>query len=91
MIKMKLKDGFVIHNSDGEQIMVAVGEMAKEFSGLVRSNKTAAFIVECLKEDTTKEKIVDAMLEKYEVSRDVVEKDVEDILGKLRNVGAIDE
>jgi len=88
---MKLKDGFVTHNSDGEQIMVAVGEMSKEFSGLVRSNKTAAFIVECLKEDTTKEKIVDAMLEKYEVSRAVVEKDVDDILGKLRNVGAIDE
>lgn len=88
---MKLKDGFVTHNSDGEQIMVVVGEMAKEFSGLVRSNKTAAFIVECLKEDTTKEKIVDAMLEKYEVSRAVVEKDVDDILGKLRNVGAIDE
>ena len=88
---MKLKDGFVTHNSDGEQIMVAVGEMAKEFLGLVRSNRTAAFIVECLKEDTTKEKIVDAMLEKYEVSRAVVEKDVDDILGKLRNVGAIDE
>ena len=88
---MKLKDGFVTHNSDGEQIMVAVGEMSKEFSGLVRSNKTAAFIVECLKEDTTEEKIVDAMLEKYEVSRAVVEKDVDDILGKLRNVGAIDE
>lgn len=35
---MKLKDGFVTHNSDGEQIMVAVGEMSKEFSGLVRSN-----------------------------------------------------
>lgn len=44
-----------------------------------------------MKEDTTKEKIVDAMLEKYEVSRAVVEKDVDDILGKLRNVGAIDE
>lgn len=88
---MKLKDGFVIHNSDQEQIMVAVGERAKEFSGLVRSNSTAAYIVECLKEDTTKENIIDAILQKYEVSREIVEKDVEKILEKLRSVGAIDE
>lgn len=88
---MKLKDGFVTHNSDGEQIMVAVGNMTKRFSGLVRSNKTAAFIVECLKEETTKEKIVNALLKKYEVSKEIAEKDVQLIIDKLRDIGAIDE
>ena len=63
---MKLKDGFVTHEMDGEQIMVATGEA--RFSGLVRSNATAAFIVECLKKPTTKEEIVAAMLEKYDAT-----------------------
>lgn len=50
---MKLKNGFITHEIDGEQIMVATGKIS--FAGLVRSNKTAAFIVDSLKTETTKE------------------------------------
>lgn len=57
---MKLKDIFITHDSDGEQVLI---DVTSSFAGLVRSNKTAAFIVECLKTDTTKEQIVEAMYE----------------------------
>ena len=43
---MKLKDIFITHDSDGEQVLI---DVTSSFAGLVRSNKTAAFIVECLK------------------------------------------
>ncbi len=86
---MKLKDGFITRQTDDEQIMVAVGDV--KFAGLVRSNKTAAFIVDCLKSETTKEDIVGAMAEKYDAPKDVIEKDVEGILEKLRSIGALDE
>ncbi len=86
---MKLKDGFITRQTDGEQIMVSVGDT--KFSGLVRSNKTAAFIVDCLKSETTKEAIVNAMAEKYDAPRDILERDVEGILEKLRSIGALDE
>lgn len=86
---MKLRDGFITHETDGEQIMVAAGKVS--FSGLVRSNKTAAFIVDSLKKETTKEKIVDAMTEKYDASKEVITNDVEVILEKLRSIGALDE
>ena len=49
---MKLKDTYITHESDGEQILL---DTSSSFAGLIRSNKTAAFIVECLKEDTTVE------------------------------------
>ena len=49
---MKLKDTYITHDSDGEQILL---DTSSSFAGLIRSNKTAAFIVECLKEDTTQE------------------------------------
>lgn len=84
---MKLKDNFVTYDSDGEQIMVATGGA---FSGLVRSNKTAAFIVEQLKTETTQQKIVDSVLEKYEADRATVEADVAKIIEKLRGIGAIE-
>ena len=86
---MKLKDTFVTREFDGDQIMVPVGSSG--FSGLIRSNKTAAFIVNCLKEETTREKIVDIMCEKYDASREVIAESVDDVIGKLRSVGALDE
>lgn len=85
---MKLKENFISHISGDEQILI---DTTSSFSGLIRSNKTAAFIVECLKEETTKEHIVDLMSEKYDASREVIEKDVSDILDSLRKVGALDE
>ena len=85
---MKLKDTYIIHESDGEQILL---DTSSSFAGLIRSNKTAAFLVECLKDDTTQEKIVEAMFEKYDAPKDVLAKDVSEVIGKLRKVGALDE
>lgn len=86
---MKLRDGFITHESDGEQIMVAAGE--NRFSGMVRSNKTAAFIVDCLKEEATKEQIVEKLVAAYDAPEEVIERDVEKILDSLRSIGALDE
>lgn len=88
---MKLKDGFVTYVTDGEQIMVAVGSAADAFHGLVRSNRTAAYIIECLKKDTTPEHIVDSMLSMFDVPRNVIMKDTTQIIDQLRSIGAIDE
>ena len=49
---MKLKDTYITHDSDGEQILL---DTSSSFAGLIRNNKTAAYIVECLKEETTQE------------------------------------
>ena len=85
---MKLKDTYITHDSDGEQILL---DTSSSFAGLIRNNKTAAFIVEFLKDDTTQEKIVEAMFEKYDAPKDVLAKDVSDVIEKLRKVGALDE
>lgn len=85
---MKLKETYITHESSGEQILL---DTSSSFAGLIRSNRTAAFIVECLKEDTTEEKIVEAMFEKYDAPKDVLAKDISEVLEKLRKVGAIDE
>ena len=86
---MKLKDSFITQDIDGEQIMVAADNSA--FKGIVRSNSTAAFIVNSLKIETTRDKIVAEMLAVYDVAEDVAGRDVDRILDKLRSIGAIDE
>ena len=84
---MKLKDTFVTYASGNEHTMVAT----EGFLGMVRSNRTAAFIIEALKKSTTPEKIAEAMAEKYDAPRDVIARDVERVLEKLRALGAIEE
>lgn len=84
---MKLKKGFVTHNSNGQQILVAADG---SFNGIAKSNKTAAFIVDCLKEETTKEEIIDKMVRVYDAPRETIEKDVTKIIEQLNAIGAIE-
>ena len=67
---MKLKPDFITQNIDSTQFLVPIG--AGSFQGIVRSNKTAAFIVDCLKEETTEEAIIDVMCKKYDAPRNVI-------------------
>lgn len=85
---MKLKKEFITHTSGDEQLMISAGG---SFNGMVRSNKTAAFIIDLLKEETTKEKIVSVMLETYDADEQVVSADVDKVIDALRSIGAIDE
>ena len=84
---MKLREDFITQDIDDTQFLVPVG--AESFNGIVRSNETAAFIINCLKEETTEERIVDAMCERYDAPRDVIASDVARVIETLRGIGAL--
>ena len=88
---MKLASGFITQNYKEEQLMVAVGPAAKGFHGLARSNGTAAFIIDRLKEETTVERIAIAMTAEYDVDEETARRGVESVVDKLRSIGAIEE
>ena len=85
---MKLKKTFVTHNVAGQQVLVSADS---SFNGMIRPNSTGAEIIELLKEETTIDAVVDAMLERYEAPREVIEADVIAVVGQLREIGAIEE
>ena len=85
---MKLKSTFITHNSGNEQLMISAGG---DFNGMVRSNSTAGEIIDMMKNEITREEIIAKMLEKYEVEESVLSADVDKVIGKLREIGAIDE
>ena len=86
---MKLKDSFITQDIDGMQFLVPVG--AEAFHGIVRSNATAAFIVDCLKEETTEDAIVDALCARFDAPRTEIAADVHVILDTLRGIHALEE
>ena len=86
---MKLKDNFISQNLGDTQVLVPVGP--ESFSGIVRSNSTAAFIVDSLREETTEDAIIDAMCAQYDAPRETIAADVKRILDTLRQISAIEE
>lgn len=87
---MKLKQGFFTADFQGKQLLLASGEAAAQFQGVVRSNETAGFIVDCLKRETTEQEIVEKLLETYEVTPEIAERDVTRIVEKLKKIGALE-
>lgn len=86
---MKLKPNFITQQIDGTQFLIPIGGEA--FHGIVRSNETAAFIVDMLKNETTEQEIVDAMCREYNAPREVLAADVAEALAKLREINALEE
>ena len=71
-----------------EQLMISAGGT---FSGMVRSNSTAAEIIDLLANDITREEMISNMLEKYDAEESVIARDVDRVLEALRSIGALDE
>lgn len=83
---MKLKSTYIIYKNDDDYMMM---DTSGKFSGIIHNNATAAFIVDCLRTETTKEEIIQKMLEKYDTSETEVSQSVDMIISKLQNIGAI--
>ncbi len=89
---MKLKPEYVVYDAnDGEKLAVATGDEIKNFSGLMRANKSASVILDCLAEETTEEAIVDMMAARFDAPRETLEKDVAAVLDTLRGINALVE
>ena len=86
---MKLNKAFLTHDDGDQKLLVSTG--TSKFSGLVRSNETAGFIISCLENDTTEAEIVAKMQQQYDGPKEAMERDVKKIIDQLRKIGAIDE
>ena len=86
---MKLQSDFLTQEIDDILYLVPVGN--EEFRGIVKNNKTAAFIINCLKEETTEDAILEAMQNHYDAPEDVLTTDITNALETLRKIGALEE
>lgn len=86
---MKLKRSFLVHQDGEQKLLVPTGEAG--FSGLVRCNASAGLIVSCLEHETTEAEILARMTAEWDIPAETAKRDLERILGELRQIGAIDE
>ena len=89
---MRLKYKFVLREVSGQVVAVAVGKDHGHFNGMVKLNKTGAFLMEELNgKDRTPEELLEAMVEKYDVSRERAWENLDSFLHVLRQGGLLAE
>ncbi len=87
---MKIKNGFVIRAVGGENVVVPVGEMSKQFHGMINLNETGAFLWRFFLEEHTLEEGIAALQSKYYVEEDVARCDVAKFVQVLEENGFTD-
>ena len=86
---MKLNKNFLIHKTGSEFVVVPMGNA--NFSGVIKGNETLGVILDYLKKDITKEQIISEMKKIYDDENGQIELDVNNIVTRLKAVGAIDD
>lgn len=88
---MHLKYTFEPVDMGDEIILVPVGENANEVHGVVKMNREGLEIINLLKDDTTKDNIIEKLLKKYENDRETIDLWVNRTINVLIDAGLIDE
>ncbi len=88
---MKLKDGFVMRDVCGEQVLVGEGVSAVNFNRLVRFNGTAAFLWKKAGEigDFTSEQLAAALSKEYNIDNATALADSEKLLASWQKEGLL--
>lgn len=88
---MKIKDGYIIREVAGSSIVVPIGDEQMSFGGIMTLNPVGAFIWKLLENGATKEELVDAVLNEYEIDRDTASNDIDKYIAKLREKNIIED
>lgn len=81
---MRVKDGFLLKEIAGEYVLVPVGENLVDFSAMAVLNETGAFLWKQMLNETTKEKLLEAVLAEYDIEAEVAGKDIDDFLKLMK-------
>jgi len=88
---MKQNPDFILTDIAEDHILVPVGEAAVNFNAIISVNETGQFLWEQLAEETSVEKLVQALLAEYDVSAETAEADIQQFLDALREAHALNE
>ena len=82
---MKIKDGFILREIAGNFIVIAIGNAVKDFNGVITLNETGAFLWKQLEKGATKEQLLKALLNEYEVTQEIALQHIDKFIEKLTN------
>ena len=81
---MKIKDGFILRNVAGNNVVVPIGQAPIDFNGMISLNDTGAFIFEQMLNEITRDELVQAVINEYGIDGELAQKDVDAFIEKIK-------
>ncbi len=82
---MKIKEGFILKEIAGSYVVVPVGDDLVDFSLMITTNETGAFLWNCLSTDKTESELVSLLANEYEgVDEATLKADVSEFVALLK-------
>lgn len=87
---MKVKNGFVMRTVIDEYIIMPTDKNIDQFEGAVVLNEVSALVWEKLQSDVTREELLEAILNEFEVPKETAEKDLDMLLKRFTEYDLIE-
>lgn len=88
---MKIKDGFILKDVAGSKIVIATGDAKLSFNGVITFNSVGAEIFNLLDGTNTAEEIIGKIASDYNVDAEIVERDFNALVEKLKAHKMLDD
>lgn len=88
---MKIKEGYILREVAGSNIVVPIGNAQVSFNGIMTLNDVGTFIWKLLENGADKQQILQAVLDEYDVDSERAERDIAIYLEKLRSKDLIED
>lgn len=86
---MKIKEGFITKKVAGDVIVIPAEQALVDFKAIITLNETGAYLWELLKEDITKEKLLENMLKEYDADENMLSADIDEFISVLEEKGLL--
>ena len=87
---MKIKNGFITKKVAGDVIVIPAEQALVDFKAIITLNETGAYLWELLKEDTSREKLLEDMLKEYDSDEKTLSADINEFLSVLEEKGLLE-
>ena len=82
---MKINENFVLKSIAGEAVVMPVGDAVNKVNGMIKLNPTAEVIWKALENGKGYDEIVAEIKSEFDAPEDVIKKDLDAFLEKLKN------
>jgi hypothetical protein len=86
---MKISEDFVLRQVANTWVVLPLKADTVDFNGMVRLNDSGAMLWKLLEQGASREELLQAMTEQYNVSREQAAQDLDEFIGILKQVGCL--
>lgn len=88
---IKIKPGFVLRKIANADIIVPIGSNIANFNGLITLNETAAFLFRLISQGSNISKLMEALINEYQIEPEVAKNDLEQFISELKTADMLIE